>query len=87
MLACRPVLERVRGFDESRALCYYLDSLARAKHAVTSSDVDQRRVRYRSTAKNVTADRRAVTLAMVKLVLVTVCSGMARFLQVTYKPR
>ena len=69
MLARRPVLERVGGFDESRALCYDLDWLARAKDAgVRIGHVDQVVLRYRIHRDNVTADRRAVTLAMLKVV-------------------
>ena len=68
MLARRALLDRVGQFDEARALCYDLDWLARAKDAgVRAGQVDHVVLRYRIHGHNVTSDRRAVNLAMLKV--------------------
>jgi len=68
MLARRALLDHVGGFDEARALCYDLDWLARAKEAgVRAGQVDHVVLRYRIHRHNVTSDRRAVNLAMLKV--------------------
>jgi glycosyltransferase involved in cell wall biosynthesis len=69
MIARRAVLDLVGPFDEARALCYDLDWLARAKdQGVRAGQVDHVVLRYRIHRDNVTANRRAVNAAMLKVI-------------------
>jgi glycosyltransferase involved in cell wall biosynthesis len=68
MLARRAVLEVVDPFDETLALAYDVDWLARAKDAgVRAGQVDELSLRYRIHRGNSTADAHAVHLAMLGL--------------------
>ena len=73
MLARRAALEVVGPFDETLALAYDVDWLARAKDAgVIAGQVDQLSLRYRIHRGNSTADAGAVHLAMLALLRTSV---------------
>jgi GT2 family glycosyltransferase len=73
MLARRAVFEAVGPFDESLALAYDVDWLARAKDAgVEAGRIDQLSLRYRIHRGNSTADAHAVHRAMLGLLRTSV---------------
>jgi glycosyltransferase involved in cell wall biosynthesis len=79
MLARRAAFEMVGPFDETLALAYDVDWLARAKDAgVQAGQVDQLSLRYRIHRGNSTADARAVHLAMLGLLRTSLGRGRAR---------
>jgi glycosyltransferase involved in cell wall biosynthesis len=68
MLARRELLDLVGPFDEARPIAYDLDWLARAKDAgIRAGHMDELALRYRIHPGNVTADRAAVNVAMLKV--------------------
>jgi glycosyltransferase involved in cell wall biosynthesis len=80
MLARRAVLEAVGLFDETLALAYDVEWLARAKDAgVQAGAVEQLCLRYRIHRGNSTADARAVHLAMLGLLRTSVRRQRAGF--------
>jgi glycosyltransferase involved in cell wall biosynthesis len=68
MLARLCTFDAVGQFDETRAICYDLDWLARAKDAgVRAGNVDHVALRYRIHRGNSTSDSAAVNVAMLKV--------------------
>jgi glycosyltransferase involved in cell wall biosynthesis len=73
MLARRTILDVVGPFDETLALAYDVDWLARAKDAgVSAGQVDHVSLRYRIHGGNSSADAPAVRLAMLGLLRTSV---------------
>jgi glycosyltransferase involved in cell wall biosynthesis len=80
MLGRRAVFDVVGPFDETLALAYDVDWLARAKDAgVQAGQIDQLSLRYRIHRANSTADAPAVHLAMLGLLRTSVHRQRAGF--------
>lgn len=73
MMARRPVFDAVGPFDETLALAYDVDWLARAKDVgIVAGQIDEVVLRYRIHSGNSSADAKAVHLAMLGLLRTSV---------------